>query len=334
MTDNKFVSTKKKLESSVRAAQDRFLLTINTVEELEHRLLNLGVDVPWSPTHPKLLETLGYINTRDFHRALDRVQQLVTQRLLELSKTHMSGTGEWTRHLFLNACSLIHLPGYKMRTQIGKALQRRSKAIRTALDKYNKLALKMRPPAPTLAWKDVVTYSFVAEFELLKLSYSHQDITTLLWVSPVNREGAAKFHKVKRAKEELVRANIEIRRLATSIADERPRWLACIASTADTDPALSKQIHAVYATRQRVNAVHLGRLQTIARLPGFTGTIRCGTRLGGTLGDVQLPLDSLEPYLDDLDASGDEDFDIEMNDELNSDMAKLGDFLENLATEP
>lgn len=218
-----------------------------------------------------------------------------------------------------------------MRTQIGKAIQRRGKAIRTALDHYNKLALKMKPPAPTLSWKDVITYSFVAEFELLKLSYSHQDITTLPWVSPTNREGAAKFHKVRRAKEEIIRANVEIRRLATSIADERPHWLVRIASTAEVDPYLSEQLHAAFIARQRVNTVHLTRLHAIACLPGFTGTLCCGIRLGGTPSDVEMSAESLEAYPEDPDADGDDDVDIEMNDELNRDMLKLADFLENMA---
>lgn len=98
-------STRKK-EATLRAAQDRFLAAISTVEHLEHKLLDLGVDVPWSPNHPRLLETIGYIQTRDFHRALDKVQQLVTQRLLELSKTHMSGTGMF--HYFSYPCVYIN----------------------------------------------------------------------------------------------------------------------------------------------------------------------------------------------------------------------------------
>jgi len=57
--------------------------------------------------------------------------------------------------------------GYKMRTSIWKALKRRGKAIRTALDKYNKLAMQMNPPAPILDWKNIVNYTFVSEFKIL-----------------------------------------------------------------------------------------------------------------------------------------------------------------------
>lgn len=219
-----------------------------------------------------------------------------------------------------------------MRTQIGKAIQRRGQAIRTALDKYNKLALKMRPPAPTLAWKDVVNYSFVAEFELLKLSYSHQDITTLQWVSPVNREGAAKFHKIRRAKEEIIRLNVEIRRLVTAIADEHAHWQACIASTADTSPLLSAQLRVNYTSRRRINSVHLARLGAITRLPSFTGTMTRGTRLGTMRVDAGVPDDEPTASSDDSDGNGEEDdLDIELNDELNSRMSRLGDFIEELS---
>lgn len=318
------------MEASLRAAQDRFLTAVSDVEHLEHKLSDLGVDVPWAPNHPKLLETLGYIQTRDFHRALDRVQQLVTQRLLELSKTHMSGTG--MPRLFVCCLSANVHSGYKMRTQIGKALQRRGKAIRTALDKYNKLARKMHPPAPTLAWKDVVSYSFVAEFELLKLCYSQKDVTVLPWVSPINREGAAKFHKIRRAKEEIVRLNVEIRRLATAIADEHVHWQTCIDSTTKTSPLIAAQLRAAYGSRRRVNLTHVARLDAITKLPMFSGTVARGTRLGTArdhtdLGGDTAPLENVGAY----GLGEEEDLDVEMNDELNNTMSMLGDFMETIS---
>lgn len=217
-----------------------------------------------------------------------------------------------------------------MRTQIGKAIQRRGKAIRTALDNYNKLALKMCPPAPTLTWKDVVSYSFVAEFELLKLSYSQKDITVLPWVSSTNREGAATFHKIRRAKEEIVRLNVEIRRLSTSIADEHAHWQAGIDSAAEKSPVLAAQLRAVYASRCRINAVHLVRLDTISRLPMFSGTVARGTRLGTIRNDTEA--NAFEATVgEEADYGEDEDLDVELNDDLASTMSKLGDFIEMIS---
>lgn len=105
----------------------------------------------------------------------------------------------------------MFLIGYKMRPHIWKALHACSKAIQTALHKYNMLAKEMNPPAPTLEWKAIVDYGFVAEFDLLKHQHSHFNVMKVHWVSPANREIANKFHKIRHAREEIVRLNVEIR---------------------------------------------------------------------------------------------------------------------------
>jgi len=66
--------------------------------------------------------------------------------------------------------------GYKMHTNIWKALKKRGKAICTAIGKYNKLASQMNPPAPTLEWKDIVNYTFISEFDMLHHMYLCADI--------------------------------------------------------------------------------------------------------------------------------------------------------------
>lgn len=65
-------------------------------------------------------------------------------------------------------------PGYKLRTHIARALQSRSQAIKTALEKYNSLALALNPPAPRLSWEQVVNYGFLSEFDLLR--NMHEDV--------------------------------------------------------------------------------------------------------------------------------------------------------------
>lgn len=99
-------------------------------------------------------------------------------------------------------------------------MKTRSKAIRTALKKYNDLAAKMDPPAPILQWKDVMNYAFIGEFDLLHHAYSHDNISQRLWALHINREIAAKYYKVKCARDEIVRLNVECRRLRTHIRDE------------------------------------------------------------------------------------------------------------------
>lgn len=66
-------------------------IAIRSVNNLE---LKLEVPEAWTPHHPKYQETLRYMHTRRFHRALDKIQQLVVQRLLEMTKVNASGMSE------------------------------------------------------------------------------------------------------------------------------------------------------------------------------------------------------------------------------------------------
>jgi len=53
---------------------------------------------------------------------------------------------------------------YKLRYQISKALQWCSEAIQRVLFQYNIQATKLIPPCPPLTCKEIVKYSFFAEF--------------------------------------------------------------------------------------------------------------------------------------------------------------------------
>ncbi|OSD06272.1 hypothetical protein PYCCODRAFT_1344244, partial [Trametes coccinea BRFM310] len=207
----------------------------------------------WTPADARYQEVLSRIRHRDFHRALDKVQQLVVQRLLELSKANMSGMG------------------YKMRTSIWRGLKARSKAICAALKRYNKLAAEMQPPAPQLQWKDVFNYTFLSEFDLLRNTYRHRDVMSAPWTIPRNREVAAKYFKILSAEAELLRLNREIRRLDTSIELERREYARAVQRTMEGDLNLAAELRARYCTRHRLHHVHLARIATIRALPGYTG---------------------------------------------------------------
>ena len=66
-----------------------------------------------------------------------------------------------------------------MRKHISKALIRRSTAIRTALDHYNRLAPRQKPPRPKLEYSEVISYSTLGDFSLLKASRA--DVLTKPW---------------------------------------------------------------------------------------------------------------------------------------------------------
>lgn len=106
-----------------------------------------------------------------------------------------------------------------MRTHISKSLTARSKAIQRALNAYNIAATKIDPPRPTLTWAHIVEYTSIAEFELLR-SGLNGDIRNAEWMNQQNREATICYLKLQRAKEEIHRLNIEIKRLDTWIVNE------------------------------------------------------------------------------------------------------------------
>jgi len=59
-------------------------------------------------------------------------------------------------------------PGYRLHKHIGQALQKRSSAIHTALDRYNVAAATLTPPRLSLKWDEVVEYAFLSNFDLLR----------------------------------------------------------------------------------------------------------------------------------------------------------------------
>ena len=167
-------SATRRLESARRAAMDKMMVAIDAVHDLE---VKLNIKQTWTEDDPEYQDAAWYLQHRDFHHALDCVQQLVVQRLFEMSKANIAGMGNIVLSI-LSACSNYSQTGYKMRTSIWKALKQRSKAIRTTIDKYSKLVATMNLPAPTLDWKNVVNYTFISEFDILWHSYSCADLTS------------------------------------------------------------------------------------------------------------------------------------------------------------
>src|SRR5271156_5544293 len=105
-----------------------------------------------------------------------------------------------------------------MHKHISNALKARSRAIRTALDRYNIAATALVPPRQLLDWEQVVEYAFLSDFDLLR--DTRQDIRNRPWATPAARLAMDQSFKLRRAKEEIKRLNIEIRRFATYMRDE------------------------------------------------------------------------------------------------------------------
>ncbi|TFK65041.1 hypothetical protein BDN72DRAFT_736735, partial [Pluteus cervinus] len=212
----------------------------------------LGVDTRWTKAQPQYQEVAKYIKNSTFVQAVEKVEGLVVQRLLELSKANLAETG------------------YNQRQHMSSAIANRSGAIRTAINKYNELAPLQNPPRLELEVKTILSYSLLGEFELLK--HSRTDILSKPWSVMANRETASKHFKICRAQEEIVRLNMEIRRLEAWVEFEDNLLKHTSTSLRDTDPVLAFQVLHVYERRQRVNMKHRKRLSKIYALPGYTGT--------------------------------------------------------------
>ncbi|KAJ7790236.1 hypothetical protein B0H14DRAFT_3094724 [Mycena olivaceomarginata] len=205
---------------------------IELVEDLEQKL---GVETRWTSNSPQWTATDAALKKHKYLDALDEIEQIILARLFEMTKVHQSGTG------------------YKMRSHIAKALQARSKAIRNAIERYNKVALSMEPPMPTLDWDQVVNYGFLGDFDLLR--DTTDSISSRPWTRRSYRLAMDSYFKILRAREEIQRLNIEIKQLK------------------ETDPLLAVQVTRYRQQRGRSDLYHMHRFWALAKVPGFTGSV-------------------------------------------------------------
>ena len=167
--------------------------------------------------------------------------------------------------------------GYKLRQQISKGLQRRSETIRKAIARYNVQAAALNPLRPPISWKDITQYTFLGEFDLLR--HTRDDVQERIWAKLAVCGATAKFFKLCRAKEEVTRLNVEIRRLRTAIHDEEREVLQTIANLRDSEPLLACELERLHRPRAAVNAIHIHRLHQIEKQHGLAGQRGIGTHL-------------------------------------------------------
>ncbi|KAJ6485506.1 hypothetical protein DFH09DRAFT_1339787 [Mycena vulgaris] len=219
-----------------------------------------GYIVRWTTDSQEYNDALVLMNERRYRRALDSLERLVVQRLLELTKLSMSGVA------------------YKLREKIGKALKTRADAIQRALIEYNTAAGTLNPPRDQLVWAEVIQTVSLAEFDLLR--DTRTDIRRLPWTQPARREAARLYFGIKRAKEEIQRLNVEITRLITFTIDEHVDFYRAIVDTYMTAPHLAHELSVRWQYQARINNSVIERLVKASRLPGFTGSLFPGKRIG------------------------------------------------------
>ena len=141
----------------------------------------------------------------------------------------------------------------------------------------------MNPPCHELHWDEVVKYTFLSEFDLLR--DSRQDVSRRPWAMPAAHLTMDWYFKKCRAVEEIQRLNIKIRRLLTHIQDEDWHLHRCEEYMKPINILLAHQIATRHNNRSRFNALHLQRLHHISQLPGFTGTLLPGQTVLTAPGD-------------------------------------------------
>ncbi|KAJ7606265.1 hypothetical protein FB45DRAFT_1041458 [Roridomyces roridus] len=280
--DSAFTPGRTKAEIELRHAEERMDRAAAVLEGLE---LELGVLERWKEDDPRFVEAQKQAREFRYQQALDRLELLVVERLFELTKVNQSGTG------------------YKMRTHVAKSLQARSKAVRTAVDRYNAAAAAVIPPKAPLNIEQVLEYTFVADFDLLR--HSTHDVEGRTWSRPAFRSVMNRYFRIERAREEIKRLDIEIRRFVTWMQDERAFLLTREAALRRTDGKTEDAVEAdrVLAfhiaeyrhRRGRFDALHMSRLQQLERRLGgrFTGSLEPGKAVNGVEADVS-DIDMLE----------------------------------------
>lgn len=170
-------------------------------------------------------------------------------------------------------------------------MRTRSGAIKTALKQYNDAAALLNPPRDPLTWSTVLKAATVADFDLLR--DTRTDIRRLPWTEPSRREATTYYFGIKRAREEIVRLNVEITRLLTFMLDTHVDYHHAIQRYTTEDPPLASSLTQQWQYEERINESVVRKLIQTSQLRGFTGTLSIGSRIGR---DTALNRGVLLPY--------------------------------------
>lgn len=210
-----------------------------------------------------------------------------------------------------------------MRTHISNALQRRSKAIRNAVKRYNTAALALNPPRDTLDWSKVSHYSFLDQFNILQ--DTRHSVFEKPWAKPINRTLMKQHRRIERAREEIVRCNIETRRLHTHIIDEGKHFDTVARNLESSNSAMLGPVVDYIHRRKAVNNLLLARIGQLYNLEGFTGNRSPGIRKGSSGVGSQVSSNSEAPDPGSDEGEDDED------DEFIEQVGSVIDYLSNIS---
>ncbi|KAJ7340863.1 hypothetical protein DFH08DRAFT_963708 [Mycena albidolilacea] len=223
-----------------------------------------SIEQRWVPTSKEYQEASVMMSERRYRQALDNIEFLVVQRLMEMTK--------------LGASSVA----YKLHEKIEKNLKTRMTAIQRAVAEYYLAAAQLDPPRQQLTWAQIVGLSSVAG-----------DIRRLPWADPARREAMMLYFGIQRAKEEIHRLNIEMRRLVTFMVNDHVDYVKAIRahiSPSLADLPLAHELSTQLEYRSNINRNIVERLLKTTQLAGFSGSLLPGEREGREVSDSDLSL--------------------------------------------
>ncbi|THU87844.1 hypothetical protein K435DRAFT_821823 [Dendrothele bispora CBS 962.96] len=287
---NTALSETHKLESKRRLIREKRDRVLDEVVEMEVQM-GIAEGERWEPGSPKF--------------ELENLYKLVVQCLFELHRLNLSQTG------------------YKMRTHISQALQKRSQAIRNAVRRYNAVATALDSQRPTLDWSKISHFSFLDEFNILQ--DTRHSVFEKPWAQPNIRETMKHHQRVQRAHEEIVRCNIKLRRVHTSIVNEEAKFRVVLdhlktQSSPDYGPVYEYIVH-----RRGANRLIMEQIERVHSLPSFTSDKTPAPPVPPL--SSELPPSNLEEYPQNVDNDSDVDED---NNELTEGVGVMVDWVSSL----
>lgn len=226
----------------------------------------------WTPTRAEWKEAKQLSARDNYRKAAGQLEFLVISRFFELDKLNCIGVCRSHRKfiLFMRLMNFEH-SGYKQRRHVVKAVQSRNKAIQTAVERYNETARKLPIPRRALTVEEALQMTTVGDFDLLRLPDAGPNEAPLAWTDPLNRAAAISFFKAKRAREELVRVDVEARRILAYMRDLEIAMHAAIERTRPDNSLLAFQLqrHLQYVVaRHALQRTRLSRFCTVSHADG------------------------------------------------------------------
>lgn len=167
--------------------------------------------------------------------------------------------------------------GYKLRKHIANNLKRRSQAVKTAVKEYNLAAANFDSSIKEIDAKEVLEYVYIGQFDILRCS--RRQITAKPWSRPAEREALISFFRLQRAREEIVRLEVEMRRLTTYMRDFKLHAERISSTLEEDNRLLAHQFKKRFRLRASVDDAHFTRLVQLKFDYGLSGTLTPGIPL-------------------------------------------------------